>query len=44
MIYLTPAERRAIIMATGIAVAIILTTVAVAHNLGALSCPAGTFC
>jgi hypothetical protein len=44
MIYLTHRERRAIIMATGVALSIIILTVTVAAHLGALWCPAGTFC
>jgi hypothetical protein len=44
MIYLTHRERRAIIMATGVALSIIIACVSIAASLGALWCPAGTFC
>lgn len=42
--YLSPRERRALIMSTGLCLAVIIAACAVAASFGALWCPAGIFC
>lgn len=42
--YITPRERTAITMATGICFAIIILAVCVAASFGALTCPTDVFC